>query len=258
MLIVTILCGCAIVCYGRVFLRWGSSVRSAGAIEASGGRIAYETAVIVNGGKGHLTVYSFDKPVTRVVRELRRIFNTDRISYSGGSTTTTLIHSNDRVIRLIMVPLEDYLQTIVFHLEQSARDFNLSSVSPSRHLMKNIPAFPGSKPVFFAKDEATHMSMALSNALSTPEGVYNFFESSLTASGWTPAPSRVEEPARSWLPTMTPVRDGSNRHAGHAPRMGGLSFYLRGNEICCLFVHASDIPGESRTLLLYKEQRGGR
>lgn len=229
-LMAAILCGCAIVSYGRVFFRWGSAAQSTRAMEVSGGKIAYKTGVILNGGAGQLTVLSFDQSIGEVVRELGQIFNTGNITYSGGEMAFASINFNGRVIRLVIVRLDDYMQTIVFKLEQSAREFKLSSESPAGHLTKNMPAYPESEPVFYGMDENTRMSMALSRTRSAPAAVYDFFESRLTASGWISA-----------VPTAR-------------KRINGVAIYMRENEIGCVCVDPSNVSGESRIMLLYKRQ----
>ena len=54
----------AIICHSRVFYRWHSGSRSARVMEALGGKTAYETKVNINGGKGQLAVFKFNKDIS--------------------------------------------------------------------------------------------------------------------------------------------------------------------------------------------------
>lgn len=230
-LIIAGLCSIAIVCHGRIFLRRGSRAQSFRAMETAGGKIAYQATVNLNRGRGQLTVFNFDKAIGDVVRELGQVFNSDDFNYSGGTMASATISSNDQVLRLMAIRLNDYKQTLVFKFAQSPSEFKVSCKPPTYHLMKTIPAYPGSEPVFFAKDENTRMSMAVSRTQSAPGGVREFFEARLAASGWTPA--------------LSPAKRGSTQ---------GMTVYLRGPEICCVFVDSSAIPGECRITLLHKQQ----
>lgn len=247
-LIATVLSAMTIVCDARVFLRWGSRAQSTMAIEASGGKMAYETSVVVNGGKGQLTVFSFDRAISEVIRQLSKIFNTDNFNYCRKTMGYALIDSGDTVLRLIVISLDDYRQTLVFKIEQSASEFKASIKPPDRHLMKTIPGYPGSEPVFFAKDENTRMSMAISKTQSAPAGVCDFFESRLISSGWRPALV-----AGSALHHNKTASGTGMEGISDALRGSGMAIYLKGMEICCVLVDSSEVTGENRITILHKQ-----
>lgn len=210
--------------------------------------MAYETSVVVNSGKGQLTVFSFDRAISEVIRQLSKIFNTDNFNYCRKTMGYALIDSGDSVLRLIVISLDDYRQTLVFKLEQSASEFKASIRPPDRHLMKTIPAYPGSEPVFFAEDENTRMSMAVSKTQSAPAGVRDFFESRLTSSGWTPALV-----APSALHHNKIVSGTATRGITDALCDSGMGVYLKGMEICCVLVDSSEGTGENRITILHKQ-----
>ncbi len=106
--------------------------------------------------------------------------------------------------------------------------------------MNTIPAYPGSEPVFFAEDENTRMSMAIAKTNASTAGVRKFFESSLTASGWTLA-----------FPGNRARQTGLS---APSPQAHSMPVYLRSGEICCVLVAPSKIPGHSRITLLHKRQ----
>jgi hypothetical protein len=215
------------VCHGRVFLHWNAASQSTRAMENAVGRIAYESSVTVNGGKGQLTVFSFEKSMTEVVRELSRLFNINNFNLSDGTMAMASIEADDRVSKLLALNLGKEGQTLVLKFEQSARDAKVSMESPMQHLMKAVPGYPGSRSVFYAKDDNTEMSMEMSSAQENESTIRDFYDSSLKGSGWEPA-----------LPVRT--------------ENAGLAVFRKGQEICCVFVDAADSSGNSTITVLHK------
>jgi hypothetical protein len=215
-----------IVCQGRVFIRWNAASRSTQTMETLGGKLVYEAAVTVNGGDGQVTVFGFDKAIGKIVTELAKTFGIEKSDFGGGTMAILSVDSDDRAIRLVAADLNGDNRTLVFKFEQSVADAKVSAARPTRHLMKAVPSYPGSSPQFYAKDNNTGMSVEMSSAPAQESSIREFYDSSLTGSGWTSA-----------LPGLN----------------GGLAVFKKGAEICCVLVAADDnVSGGSRITVLHK------
>lgn len=219
----------AIVCHGRVFARWSTTSHSTEAIERTGGRVSYDAAMTLNGGNGQLTVFGFDKPIAATVRELARLFHIENFTYDGGTMAAATVTQDDRILKLIAVTLDNENKTTLFKFEQSVSEAKASGEHPARHFMDIVPPYPGSEPVFYARDNNTGMGMELSSAQGEPATIKSFYNSSLAGSGW-----------KSVVPGGSASSD--------------LAVFVKGAEVCCVFVSSAgaDTPGRSRITVLHK------
>jgi len=218
----------------RVFLRWGAASQSTRALQGLGGKIAYEATVIINGGKGDLAVFNFDRAPSDLMTELRKTFGVKQFGFAQGNTAITTFGAGNRMVRLIALRLGGADRTLVFKIEQSRTEFRLSNARPSTHLLSRLPAYPGSEPEFFVKDENTASSLAISTGDGSPEDVREFYSTRLTAAGWTSA--------------LAPK--------GRTPGLlenQSMAVYLKDRHICCVMV-SPDRAGTSRITLLHKTQ----
>ena len=227
-----LLCTALLVCHGRVYEYSGTIFDSTKALLVSGGSLAYEASISVNNGKGDLTVIGFNKPIRQLVRELGQLFKTTDIVYSGGSMGHVTAKSNGMVVKMTVLKLGNNVQTLVFKIQQSEADYLAGLQKPVSHMLKDIPAFPGSDPVFYARDDKSNAGLAVSETSSDATSVHNFFTLQLSSSGWTSA---------------LPSQSGSNRHLS-------LLVYNKNREICCVFVDTSLANGKNLITLLHKQQ----
>ena len=218
-------------CYGKVFWRWDSRTDSSGALEDIGGKIAYSSKINLNGVKGDLAVFYFKRPISDVIAELRRIFNSGKFSFKGGTMQTASIVSGDSLLRFVFVQGGDENSAVVFKIQQDKNEYAESGKLSNRSVMKSLPSFPGSTPVFFGEDENSKMSMAVSETTADSSGVFDYYNTALTGSGWTP------------------FNTGSRNN-----RKADINVFIRGPEIACVFVEASGEKNVSRITLLYKKQ----
>jgi hypothetical protein len=213
--------------HAKVYSLWGSASDSARTIERLGGKLAYKAPVVVNGGKGELAAFSFTAPIADVVDKLRQGFgNRDAVRYSGGTMAEAVIKDEGHAIRLIVLSMEDRAGTFVFRFDQPAGEAAASEAKPRTHLMAEAPAYPGSEPVFYVKDESTRMTLAISKGRADAEDVHRFYRAHLSGTGWTA------------------LKPGS----------GSMRVYLKQNEVFCVLVESSDAPGDFRATLLHKER----
>ena len=233
-LVCTILICSVAICSARVFLRWGAASQSTRALQALGGKIAYEAAVTINGGKGQLAVLNFNRPPSALVPEIRRTFGVKQFGFAQGNTAVAVARSENTVVRLIALRLGGPDRMLVFKIEQSAADFSSSNTRPDAHLLTALPGYPGSVPEFFVKDNNTDSSLAVSTARNAPETVRDFFRTRLTGSGWTAALAPTDK-------AHELLRDQS------------VAIYLKGHRLCCVMVSPGR-AGTSRITLLHKTQ----
>jgi len=195
-------------------------------MQTLGGKLVYDAAMTVNGGEGQVTVFGFDKAIGETVAELATTFGIKDFKFGGGTMAMLTVESDERVIKLIATDLSGDNRTLVFKLEQSASDAKASGAKPVEHLMKAVPSYPGSAPLFYAKNNETGMSVEMSSAPAGETSVREFYDSSLTGAGWESA-----------LPGL-----GS-----------GLTVFRKGTEICYVLVTTDDdAPGGSRITVLHK------
>lgn len=222
----------ALVSQGRVFFRWGAAAQSLHALEALGGTLVYEAPVSINGGKGQLTVFSFEKRIDDVAGELTRAFGMTGYHYAGGTMGYGSVSANGQTRTLVAIQLGEPLRTIVFHTEQSDEESRRSASPPTGPLLTDIPEFPGSTPVFSARDENAGMGMAISRTQTGEAEVRQALDMALAGEGW-----------KSAFPTA----------GGTAPN-SSLKVYLKQQQVCCVLVDASERQGETRITILHKRR----
>ena len=213
----------------RVFFRWNSTSSIPSTIEGLGGKTAYSTGMDINGRPGIVSVTAFNMSIRQTVKELKTIFSFSEYSKTGPSSASALLEADKLTVRFIITQIKD--KTIVFMIEQSNKDY-AKSRTPSGHLMNEIPAYPQSYPVLYARDNGTGMSIASSSTSDSIGNIQQFYSNILSAEGWTQA-----------LPA-----EGTSRRSS-------MKTYIRNNEICCVHTASGSSSAESQILLLYKINR---
>lgn len=210
---------------GKVFWRWrGGS--SADAIEALGGRVAYEAPVRLNDGKGHLTALGFKAPLQDTWQQLGRLFGKQHFKPARRELAITSLEHQGRRLRLVALASAPG-ETLVFAFEQSPSEAARSKRPPSSPMLESIPDYPASRPTFLAVDERTRGSLAISETADDPGSVMAFYRSRLSSTGWTAA---LPEP-------------------GRPP---SLFVYTRGPQLCCVLV--TPRAGGHQIAVLHKER----
>lgn len=194
-------------------------------MERLGGKLVYDAAMIVNGGHGRLMVFGFDGAMAETTRMLSAAFGMENFNGDSGTMAIGSVSSGDVVTKLIAFSPGSELQTLVFMFEQSAANAKASGDVPQRHFMEVVPPYPGSDPVFYAKNDETGMSLEISTTSGGEGEARAFFESSLADAGWKPA-----------MPEQK----------------SGLAVFTRGSEVCCVLVAADETEGRNRITVLHK------
>jgi hypothetical protein len=221
----TLVLVCAIVCHGRVFLRWNAASQAAQTMEKLGGKLGYEATMTVNGGRGRVMVFGFERAMAQTTRDISAAFGMEKFGGESGTMAMGSVTSGDNVTKLIAFSPGSELRTLVFMFEQSSADAKVSGAVPQHHFMEVVTPYPGSDPVFYAKNDETGLSMEISTTAGGAAEACAFFGSSLAGAGWSsPMP-------------------GQN---------GGLAVFTRGSEVCCVLVSADETGGRNRITVLHK------
>ncbi|MCK5850649.1 MAG: hypothetical protein KAH23_07005, partial [Kiritimatiellae bacterium] len=234
LLLMLLLCGTA-VSYARVFMRKSSASNSNLSMKALHGKSIYEAPVTINGGQGNLTIFSFDRNMKIVLTDMKKTFDIQNMDATEGTLATATVKEGNTALRFVAIRPSRGEQNLVFKLEQSSADAALTKNAPRQHLLKRIPHYPDSTPVFYMKDDNTYASISVSTTDSPPEVVSEYFASRLTSSGWL-------QPLNLESEQSIPI----NSH--------GMQVYIKNKQICC--IAASTTPSGTTTItLLHKTQR---
>jgi len=212
--------------HARVFWRWGGRAETGRVLEALGAKRAYSAPVVLNGGRGSLSVYGLDLPLGTALRRIGKSLDVDFNVTAEMSMVIRTIDTASGHLRLIAIAPPDLTRTLVFLFEQSGAEAARSSGRLSPVAIPHVPVFPGSDPFFVATDEKAQADLAISSTRAAPEGVMDFYDQHLTAGGWMPALPGVAQRAKTGI-------------------------YLRGRSICC--VQTSERNGETHITVFHKE-----
>lgn len=226
-IVLIIVCFIAVAANARVFLSWGSAGQADRVFEGKGGTISYKGKMNINGKDGHVTIFRFNDSLPDVMRMIKTSFNTSEFNYAGGTMGLAAFKSSSLLTKLVAVRLND--TSLVFKIDQPLD--SASRGAPTEHLMKEIQPFPSSVPVFYAKDENTNVSLAVSKSTASSGSIREFYRTSMESEGWyNPLP---------------PTETGNE----------GMVMYIKDNQTACVMVNANDSNGETRITLLHKYQK---
>lgn len=212
----------------RVFLRWSAAARSTRALEESGGRAAYTSNVSVNGGRGTLTVFLFDRPLTETVAALSGAFS-QKLRFDGGSMASGTIRQGGTTLHLFLIEPERNGETVVFKLEQADSEAEAARSREGIEPLKGLPEYPAARVLFTASDETGSFRMAVSGAAGESDAVQAYYAQEFTSAGWAAV-----------LPPKA---------------AGAMQMYRRGADLCIVQSRPGAAPGEVRITVLHKKQR---
>ncbi len=210
--------------YARVSWHWGAGSQSTKALTASGGKSVYRSAISLNGANADLAVFSFSDPTTQLIARLKRLFKDADFKFRGGRMAFCLTNDGSTVLRMIILKVSDSSQTLLIKVEQTARDYEASKAPPDKHLIREVPEFPGSKPSFYAKNKDTEFQIAASTAPAAPADIAAFYANTLSAQGWE-----------------NPLQDSAS-----------LQFFVKGSAVCMVMASRQERTGSSSITLLHK------
>jgi hypothetical protein len=213
-----------------VFWRWRAAARSRRAYTAMGARLAYRAPVEVNGGKGHLSVYHFPRPMPDVADALQRAFGSP-LSRQGASMAQGAVTEGGDALQLLLVAMPGGERTVLFEVKQPLDDRRRSARGPPpASTLGPLPLYPGADLSFHARDLRTQTALAMLSARALPADVDAFYRAQLGgAGGWKVQPGPEPQEARA----------------------ARLRIFARGNELCLLMAAPDERHG-SRITLLHK------
>ena len=213
------LAGLALVtsAHARVFWRWRGSDAPGRALTQAGAERGYTAPVTVNGTQAESEVFRLPgRDMAGGLALLGRTFPTMTFAYAGGNLA--LGHDDNGRNTLIIVQPAINDPVTVFAIRAGRGSV---PQRPDRHLLEQLPPFPGSRPVFHAQDRNTGASLAVATAAAPPHAVIAFYAGQLAAEGWIdalpPGPARSQHVflRNREIATLTAVRDD----AGHVTRI---------------------------------------
>jgi hypothetical protein len=210
----------------RVFHRWRAADAPGAALEAAGGKGAYHADVHINGGKGALSVFSFEDDVGDVCEALYDPFKAEALRNPTGTLVLAKMDSGDPQLTLVVLSTGFGQPTLVFSISQTAAEARQSR-TPPRNPLPELGTFPGAATVFYARDEEARTGMAVFESDAAPETLEAHYDAHLSARGWlAPLPLK-----------------GSQQ----------LRLYQRKGAVCVVFAVRGPGGGPSRITLLHKE-----
>ena len=221
------------VSHGRVYLTWKFWAGEPLLDPVRFGKIIYQAEVNVNGGRGELRVVDASRDLDGTVELLRRSAGSDArldslLHFQG--MALGLVSGRGRVLRAVALSIPPADRCVLFLLEQSESDARLSAKPPAGHLLTDVPAYAGSTPLSYLRNDDTHTAVETSSAGSaSPEAVLDFYDSAMPLDGWTPAFPRSRSAA------------------------GNTAVFLKGRDICVIMAQPAGAPGESRITVLHKK-----
>jgi hypothetical protein len=223
--------------HARVFWRWGGRAEAGRALEALGAKRAYAAPVVLNGGRGSLSVYGLDLPLGTALRRVGKALNVAIDASGGASMAVETMDTPSGRLRLVAIAPPDITRTLIFLIEQSRAEADRSSTPPATADLPDVPAFPGSAPLFVATDKKAKAGLAVSSTTAPAEAVENYYREQLTAAGWAPA-------LPGFALRATPGLPGEARRAK-------TGIYLKGQNICC--VQTSERDRQTHITVFHKE-----
>jgi hypothetical protein len=214
--------------YGRVFLRSPGRSDVTANLERLGGAVAYSSTIRINGGDGRLTILSFDDSVADSLASVRRVLD---LPADRGSEHSSLhiIRGDNATVRLLLLRLKAHARILAICIEQPNAEFEASEEVPREHTLRDIAPFPGSQPSFYAEDVNTGVQLGVSETPAPASAVLAFYGQELRTKGWEATLS-------------------DNRGA-----VGGVPFYVRHGEVCCLHVSDAETRDRRRITVLHKK-----
>lgn len=202
----------AVLCRGDVFMRMGGS--SGAAAFLAGAEEGYRAKMLINGGSAQLTVLGMGSDFEAAASRLEKLCvpGEGGIFQRGDNMAFGMMRGKDRVERYLLVGFSG--RPVVFRLDQSTSEFELSGKPPDRHMMADEAFFPGSVPALYLANDDTGTGLEISRATADPGAVMNHFAATLKGEGW-----------------MSPLPSLASSAVGSA-----MGFYVRGKELLCVSV----------------------
>lgn len=208
----------------RVSWHWGVASQSNRALSSAGGTSAYKAELNINGADADLSVFSFEGSADRVVARLRTLFSDSSFAYNGGTMAFGFLKNGNTVLRFVLLQLTAESTTLVVKIEQSVADYEKSLKPPDKHMIPQLPEFPGSTPIFYARNHDTDLQLATSSTPATAADVNAFYTDSLSADKWE-----------------KPMQEASS-----------LQLFIRGSAVSMILVSAPTKAARSSITLLHK------
>lgn len=217
---------------GRVFERWRSRGTISETMTRLGATELISGNITINDGNGNISVFGIGKPLTSAWPAIIRDNDTERPHIPSGTMAFAKIHGDNIINSLLGLALPDNKNSIIFVLQQTPRQSELSRNNDGKHRLNNLPFYANSKPFFFAGHDENRFKIEISRSTDAPEVIRMNMDSSLRGRGWL----RISPAEQHNLPSLIA--------------------YGRENESCWLFIAPEEIrPGAKTTIAIIHKRK---
>jgi hypothetical protein len=232
LVVVLVLAAClpAAVLQARVFRSGGGSPgRTMFKAEDFGKRL-YRTVMRLNGGKAEVNVVSCREGLEGVRQSVLAGQGMATRFAAGESLGIGEIAGMGRNVRLLAIaPGDADTDGMVVTVERAQESTSSRQPLPLKHELLEMPLIPGGQVTGFMKNEDTRVSWETVTAPASPAQIAAYYETNLKQAGWTPvSPSRPSDE-------------------------GGMLFFVKEGDLCCVRVRRLDSDGETQVALLHKQ-----
>jgi len=222
--------GVPLVCQGRVFLRLGRWFLPSLTEGVAGGKLVYEAPLWINGAPARVAVLECPMAAASLAGAMGAAVPTAGAGVAGGEPVRIWEQAGaERCVRWVAVTPRGRPGCVLFGIEQEAERAAVARVAGAEQPVPGLSALPGARTTFTALNEETRTALTIVRVKGAARSLVAGVEAELRQQGWQPAPAGARRPA------------------------GGM--FVRGREICCLWVRGGAADGECLVALLHKQTR---
>jgi len=173
---------------GRVYQRTARPSSPEALAAAVDGRIAYRSAIRINGGAARLSVIGIPGGLRRACAYLRRAGETaagEIFLFEGARLANGVILGPDRITRLMLIEPAAPDQCLLIAVEQSYGEYTQSRTPPAAHQVPDLPVYPNSTPRRSWYNAASRTSVEVFHTSDSPAAVLEFCRNELRGAGWS-------------------------------------------------------------------------
>ena len=148
---------------------------------------AYSAPFRLQNSKGDLELYHSEDPLVGIETALKSRHGDALAWVAGELMAWGLVIEKGWLIRYLVQPLPDGGSWIVRY-KQPVRSAGKPGDTPKKHLLKELPVYPQSKPSFYSHDEGNRVSLEVSESTSSPQAALQTLSEMIINDGWTPSP----------------------------------------------------------------------
>ncbi len=214
----------------RVFWRLGGGAWADRVSRQLNGTTVYRAPIRINGGRADVGVVRSGEPFATAAARLREsLVASGGFLLAGSRMAFGLAASGGRVVRVLLLAPDGGSDCAVFVIEQARDEYERAQAAPDGHLLTGIPEYPGARVLSCLKNDGTRTAIQTAAAPAAPPAALQFYESALARDGWSAPLGTRPAGERDW------------------------GLFIRGRDVCAVFVAPSGNPAECRITVLQKD-----